>query len=191
MKTLLNTIASIVDGSVSLVVSPVRSAGGVLSQVWHFNTILQDLLCGLHSRYVHGQGIVYKGGWGAKYYRMWSVIDVDKLWEIPALSWVLAGHDLVCGVSLLSVSPVSVRHRPAHHLRGPGRDADGSAGLALPGALHSAHQPHCSAVAQGVATVLDWKWICGEYQFDMTAYRRRTKNPQKNKQQKKTQKTSS
>lgn len=70
---------------------------------------------------------------------------------------------------------LSVRDRPAGHLRGSGRDADGPAGLALPRALHSAHQPRRSAVAQGVAPVLDWKWICGEYQFDMTAYCGRTK----------------
>lgn len=82
---------------------------------------------------------------------------------------------------VMSASPVSVRHRPAHHLRGPGRDADGPAGPALPGALHSPHQPGSGAVAQGVAPVLDWEWICGEYQFDMTAYRRRTmqKDPPK------------
>lgn len=82
---------------------------------------------------------------------------------------------------VMSASPISVRHRPAHHLRGPGRDADGPAGPALPGALHSPHQPGCGAVAQGVAPVLDWEWICGEYQFDMTAYRRRTmqKDPPK------------
>lgn len=65
--------------------------------------------------------------------------------------------------------PTSVRYRPAHHIRGAGRDADGSARLALPGALHSAHQPYRRAVPQGAAPVLDWKWICGEYQFDMTA----------------------
>lgn len=76
---------------------------------------------------------------------------------------------------LVSLSPISVRHRPAHHLRGPGRDADGPAGPALPCALHPAHQPHCGAVPQGIAPVLEWKWICGEYQFDMTAYHWRTK----------------
>ena len=63
---------------------------------------------------------------------------------------------------LFSLCVVSVRRRSADHLRGPGCDADGPAGLALSGALHSAHQSHCSAVAQGVAPVLDWKWICGE-----------------------------
>lgn len=68
----------------------------------------------------------------------------------------------------------SVRHRSAHHLRGAGCDADGPARLALPGALHSAHQPYRSTVPQGVAAVLDWEWICGEYQFDMTAKRQRT-----------------
>lgn len=73
-------------------------------------------------------------------------------------------------IALLILSLVSVRHRPAHHLRGPGRDADGSAGPALPGALHPPHQPRRGSVAQGVAPVLDWEWICGEYQFDMTAY---------------------
>lgn len=75
----------------------------------------------------------------------------------------------------LRLSRGSVRHRPAHHLRGAGSDADGSARLALPGALHSAHQPHRSAVPQGVAPVLDWEWICGEYQFDMSASSQRTK----------------
>lgn len=90
----------------------------------------------------------------------------------------------------LSLSPVSVRHRPVDHLRGPGCDADGSAGPALPGALHSAHQPRCSSVAQGVEPVLDWKWICGEYQFDMTAYRlpKNRKDLKKKQQEKKTEK---
>lgn len=83
-------------------------------------------------------------------------------------------------VPSLSHSPVSLWHRPADHLCGAGLDADGSASLALPGALHSAHQPHCSTLAKGVAPVLDWKWICGEYQFDMTAYL-----PPKNKTYKK------
>uniref|UniRef100_H3DBQ9 Signal peptide peptidase-like 2 n=1 Tax=Tetraodon nigroviridis TaxID=99883 RepID=H3DBQ9_TETNG len=41
-----------------------------------------------------------------------------------------------------------------------GRDADGPARLALPGALHAAHQPGRGAVPQGVAPVLDWEWIC-------------------------------
>lgn len=77
----------------------------------------------------------------------------------------------------------SVRRGSARHLRGSGRDADGPARLALPGALHSAHQPHRGAVPQGVAPVLDWEWICGEYQFDMTAKHPRT---DKKKQTKKT-----
>lgn len=85
----------------------------------------------------------------------------------PVSTWT----SVLTGRLSVSLSPVSVRHRPVDHLRGPGGDADGSAGPALPGALHSAHQPRCSSVAQGVAPVLDWKWICGEYQFDMTAYR--------------------
>lgn len=90
------------------------------------------------------------------------------------LSFGLIELDSETLLSLSLLLLVSVWNRPAHHLRGAGRDADGPAGPALPGALHFAHQPHCSAVAQGVAPVLDWKWICGEYQFDMTASRRRT-----------------
>lgn len=74
-----------------------------------------------------------------------------------------------CLFFCVTLSRVSVRRRSAHHLCGSGRDADGPARLALPGALHSAHQPHRSAVPQGIAPVLDWEWICGEYQFDMTA----------------------
>lgn len=85
----------------------------------------------------------------------------------------------------LCLSPVSLWHRPADHLRGAGRDADGSTGVTLPGALHSAHQPQYCAMAQGVAPVLDWKWICGEYQFDMTAYYGRTKRLNKKKRRKK------
>lgn len=84
-----------------------------------------------------------------------------------------------CGSLSLSVSPLSVWYRPAHHIRGAGRDADGSARLALPGALHSAHQSYRRPVPQGTAPVLDWKWICGEYQFDMTAERTTKKKTQK------------
>lgn len=87
---------------------------------------------------------------------------------------VMLSIGLVCAVLTFPLpspppSLSSVRRGPAHHLRGSGRDADGPAGAALPGALHSPHQPGCGAVAQGVAAVLDWEWICGEYQFDMTA----------------------
>lgn len=91
---------------------------------------------------------------------------------------ILSHWSSVLSLSLLF--PFSLWHRPADHLCGSGCDADGPAGSALPGALHSAHQPHCSTVAQGVAPVLDWKWICGEYQFDMTAYCGRTKKDLKN-----------
>lgn len=98
------------------------------------------------------------------------IISKSKLNNYPPLAlkhflWV--DSESVC--SDLTVSPDSVWRRPAHHLRGPGCDADGPAGSALPGALHSPHQPGGGAVAQGVASVLDWEWICGEYQFDMTA----------------------
>lgn len=99
---------------------------------------------------------------------------------MPGLTYLFAYDS-----SLFCLCPGSLRYRPADHLRGPGRDAEGPAGLALPGALHSAHQPHCSAVPQGAAPVLDRKWICGEYQFDMTAYCRRTKKRLKQKDNKK------
>lgn len=100
-------------------------------------------------------------------------------------SIISCSYVCACACSALTLSPLrlsgSVRRRPAHHLRGSGRHADGPAGAALPGALHSPHQPGGGAVAQGVAPVLDWEWICGEYQFDMTAYCRRTaqKTPKK------------
>lgn len=96
-------------------------------------------------------------------------------WAFPFF-WMLTAR-LFFRVSLAPVP--SVRRGSAGHLRGSGRDADGPARLALPGALHSAHQPHRGAVPQGVAPVLDWEWICGEYQFDMTAKHPRTKKQNK------------
>lgn len=63
-----------------------------------------------------------------------------------------------------------LRHWSSHHICGSGSDADGSARPLVPGALHAPHQPCGGTVAQGAAFVLDRKWICGEYQFDMSAY---------------------
>lgn len=52
----MNVITSVV------VVVVVRSAGCLLSQVRHLDAVLQDLLCGLHNRYVRGWGGVEGGG---------------------------------------------------------------------------------------------------------------------------------
>lgn len=81
------------------------------------------------------------------------------------------------------VSGNRLRGGAPHYLRGTGPDADGPARLALPGALYSADQPRSRTVAQRASPVLDRKWICGEYQFDMTAFYGRTQKDFKNKKQ--------
>lgn len=154
--TLLNTEAVLVD----LIFSLFSSSGLLVAYCHRFDILTQTsriyfVACTIGTYVCMGSGEGYK-----------CMNKNDRLHDLR--------HDWTLTVSL-SCFVFSLRHRPAHHVRGSGHDANGSAGTALPGALHSAHQPRCSAVAQGVAPVLDWKWICGEYQFDMTAYCGRTK----------------
>lgn len=66
--------------------------------------------------------------------------------------------------------PDRLWHWSPHHICGSGSYGDGPACVVIPGALHSPYQPGGGAVAQGVAFVLDREWICGEYQFDMSAF---------------------
>lgn len=72
----------------------------------------------------------------------------------------------------LLVFPSSVRHRAARDLRGPGADADGPARPPLPGALHAAHQLRRGSLEKGAGHVLDGQRLCGEYQFDMSVFKK-------------------
>lgn len=68
--------------------------------------------------------------------------------------------------------PPSVRHRPPRDLRGLGADADGPARPALPGALHPPHQLRGGSLEKGARHVLDGQRLCGEYQFDMSVFKK-------------------
>lgn len=73
---------------------------------------------------------------------------------------------------LLVLFPSSIWHRPSCDLCRLGTDADGSASSALLGTLHSNHQLCCGSLEKGACNVLDGQRLCGEYQFDMSVFKK-------------------